>query len=48
MSSNTTKMAISYALKEIVLEKPLNKITIQDIASRCGINRQTFYYHFRI
>ena len=47
MSSNTTKMAISYALKEIVLEKPLNRITIQDIASRCGINRQTFYYHFQ-
>ena len=47
MSSNTTKMAISYALKELVLEKSLNKITIQDIADKCGINRQTFYYHFQ-
>ncbi|MGN0906402.1 MAG: TetR/AcrR family transcriptional regulator [Bullifex sp.] len=47
MSSSTTKIAISWALKELVKEKPLNKITIQDIADRCGINRQTFYYHFQ-
>ena len=39
-------MAIAYALKELVEEKSLNKITIQDIAEKCGINRQTFYYHF--
>ncbi len=47
MSSNTTKIAIAYALKELVQEKALNKITIQDIADKCGINRQTFYYHFQ-
>ena len=46
MSGKTTKMAIAYALKELVEEKSLNKITIQDIADKCGINRQTFYYHF--
>lgn len=47
MSSNTTKIAIAYALKELVQDKALNKITIQDIADKCGINRQTFYYHFQ-
>ena len=46
MSKNTTKMAISYAFKELLLEKPYNKITVNDISERCGINRQTFYYHF--
>lgn len=46
MSKNTTKMAISYAFKELLLEKPYNKITVKDISERCGINRQTFYYHF--
>ena len=46
MSGKTTKMAIAYALKELVEEKSLNRITIQDIADKCGINRQTFYYHF--
>lgn len=46
MSSLTTKKAIGFALKELLLEKPLNKITISDISQRCDINRQTFYYHF--
>lgn len=46
MSSTLTKKAIASALKELLLEKPLNKITVNDVAEKCGINRQTFYYHF--
>ena len=46
MSSITTKKAISYSLKELLLDKPLNKITVNDICEKCSINRQTFYYHF--
>ena len=46
MSKSTTKKAIAYSFKELLLEKPLNKITVNDITSRCEINRQTFYYHF--
>ena len=46
MSKVTTKNAIAYAFKELLLEKPINKITINDIAEKCEINRQTFYYHF--
>ena len=46
MSSITTKKAIAYAFKELLLEKPISKITINDISERCEINRQTFYYHF--
>lgn len=46
MSSLTTKKAIAYAFKELLIEKPLNKITINDITNKCDINRQTFYYHF--
>ena len=44
--SDITKRAISASLKRLLLTKSLNKITIQDIADDCGINRQTFYYHF--
>ena len=29
------------------LKKPVNKITISDITEDCGINRMTFYYHFK-
>ena len=46
MSKTTTKLAITYAFKELLLEKPLDKITINDITEKCGMNRQTFYYHF--
>ena len=28
-------------------QKPLTKITINDIDEDCGINRMTFYYHFK-
>lgn len=47
MSALTTKKAIAFALKELLLEKPITKITIGDITERCDINRQTFYYHFQ-
>lgn len=46
MSSLTTKKAIVNSFKELLNEKPFNKITINDIANNCNINRQTFYYHF--
>ena len=45
--SDITKRAISASLKKLLREKKLNKITVQDIADDCGINRQTFYYHFQ-
>ena len=33
--------------KDLLKEKPFNKITVNDIANKCDINRQTFYYHFK-
>lgn len=47
MSSLTTKKAIAYTFKDLLKEKPFNKITVSDIAKKCDINRQTFYYHFQ-
>ena len=43
--SQITKRALEQSLKNLLLRKPLNKITISDIAEDCGINRMTFYYH---
>lgn len=45
--SQTTKRALEESLKRMLLKKPLDKITISDIAEDCGINRMTFYYHFK-
>lgn len=45
--SQTTKRALGASLKKLLLQKPLNKITISDIAEECGISRMTFYYHFK-
>ena len=33
--------------QNLLLQKPLTKITVGDIAEDCGINRMTFYYHFK-
>ncbi|BCJ94185.1 TetR family transcriptional regulator [Anaerocolumna cellulosilytica] len=45
--SQITKRALETSLKNLLLQKPLHKITISDIATDCGINRMTFYYHFK-
>ena len=42
-----TQRALSEALIKLLQDKPLNKITVNDIVSECGVARQTFYYHFQ-
>lgn len=44
---NTTKNALEASLKKLMLKKPLDKITIQDLTQDCGISRMAFYYHFK-
>ena len=41
------KESNAYTFKDLLKEKPFNKITVNDIANKCDINRQTFYYHFQ-
>lgn len=45
--SQVTKRALEQSLKNLLSQKPLTKITVGDIADDCGINRMTFYYHFK-
>lgn len=45
-NSNITKKALASSLKELGSTKILDKITVADITEHCGVNRQTFYYHF--
>lgn len=42
-----TKIALAQSLKQLMADKTLNKITVKEIVNLCGVNRQTFYYHFR-
>lgn len=44
--SYITKNALATSLKKLMNNKTLNKITVKDITDDCGVNRQTFYYHF--
>jgi len=44
--ANATKEALGSALKKMMNIKPIDKITIKDLVEICGVNRQTFYYHF--
>jgi len=45
--SQLTKKALADALKVLVGRIPLAKVTVADIVGQCGLQRQTFYYHFR-
>ena len=41
------KAAVADALLELIRRKDADKITVKDLVERCGISRQTFYYHFQ-
>lgn len=42
-----TKKAIRNSFIKLLNEKPLKQISVRDIVDDCGINRNTFYYHFQ-
>ena len=46
MAQQYTKKKIREEFIKILNERPLNKITVKDIASACDINRNTFYYYY--
>ena len=44
--SLNTKKKLASALKQAMKKKPFGKITVSELIKTCGINRNTFYYHF--
>ena len=42
-----TERAIKDAFVGLLNEKALARITVKDITDRCGVNRNTFYYHYQ-
>lgn len=45
--STVTKRILSASLQSLLLQKPLDKITVQDLVNDAQVSRKTFYYHFR-
>ena len=41
-----TDRRIRTVMLELIKQKDINKITVNDICKGCGINRSTFYAHF--
>lgn len=46
-SGDKTKLMLAESLRNLMRKKPLDKIKIHEIVDACGVNRQTFYYHFQ-
>ncbi|MBO4859307.1 MAG: TetR family transcriptional regulator [Treponema sp.] len=46
LQSSETKLKMAQALKKLVNYKTFSKITVGDIITECGLNRNSFYYHF--
>ena len=40
------KREIKRTFLELLEERPFNQITVKDIVKACGINRNSFYYHY--
>ncbi len=45
--ANFTEKAIKESFIKLLNERPLDKITVKDIVEDCGINRNSFYYHYQ-
>ena len=41
-----TKKHIKKKFLELLDQRPLSQITVKDIVAECGINRNSFYYHY--
>ncbi len=41
-----TKDAIKRSFMKLLNQKQVNKITVKEIVEDCGINRNSFYYHY--
>lgn len=42
-----THERLGMALLELILEKPIDQITVQEVLDRASVGRSTFYLHFR-
>ena len=41
------KREIKNSFIKLLIERPISQITVKDIVGDCGVNRNSFYYHFQ-
>lgn len=46
-ATQRTRQLLAESMKRLLAARPLEKISVSDIAKDCCISRNTFYYHFR-
>ena len=46
-ASDRTKLALAETLKEMAETTPMSRIRVVELCRRSGMDRRTFYYHFR-
>ena len=44
---NRTRRELGAALRELLREEPLSQIRVRELTERCGLRRQSFYYHYK-
>ena len=44
---NFTKQAIKASFIKLLEERPISQVSVRMICEDCGINRNSFYYHYR-
>ncbi len=42
-----TKRAIRESFLKLLNQRPISQITVKDVVEDCGINRNSFYYHYQ-
>ena len=42
-----TRQRLGNALVELILEKPIGEVTVQEVLDRASVGRSTFYLHYR-
>ncbi|MBQ1491718.1 MAG: TetR/AcrR family transcriptional regulator C-terminal domain-containing protein [Blautia sp.] len=47
MKSERTKQLLAETLKESLSRMPLEKVRVDALCKECGLDRRTFYYHFK-
>src|ERR1700758_4782364 len=45
--SSRTRNRLGMAFLELIHERPIEGVTVQDVLNRAGVGRSTFYLHFR-